>query len=98
MTQRKLIVVYWMLREVTRFGKGLIAPDLVAAAWIMRGTNLGLVNSLPLTGKPIKLRGTDLIRIAEGGVCLVEGYFDSRELLQELHRLESDVIRSSCGV
>jgi hypothetical protein len=35
-----------MLLELQRFGKGLIAPDLVAAARIMRGTNLGPINGL----------------------------------------------------
>ncbi len=57
--------------------KGLIAPDLVAAQWIMRGTNLGSMNGVPPTGEPVELQGADFIHIAEGGIRSVESYFDS---------------------
>lgn len=64
--------------------KGLIAPDLVAAQWIMRGTNLGPVNGLPPTGKPIEVQGADFIRVEESGVRSVEGYFDSGAVPRQL--------------
>ena len=43
---------------------GLAAPDLVAAQWIMRGTNSGSMMGLPPTGKPIELHGADFIRVS----------------------------------
>lgn len=56
---------------------GFIAPDVVAAQWIMRGTNFGSINGLPPTGKSIELHGADFIGIVEDGIRSVEGYFDS---------------------
>jgi len=64
--------------------KGLIAPDLVAAQWIMWGTNLGSMNALPPTGKSIELYGADFIRVAEGGVRSVDGYFDAGVVPRQL--------------
>ena len=66
MRKRKPIIFSLMLRELQRFGKGLIAPDLVAAARIMQGTNLGSMNGLLPTGESIELRGVDFIPTAEG--------------------------------
>src|SRR5688500_18053345 len=56
--------------------KGATAPDFVAAQWIMRGTNSGSMNGLPPTGKAIELHGADFIRVVEGRIQSVDGYFD----------------------
>jgi len=56
---------------------GLIAPDLVAAQWMMRGTNLGSMNGLPPSGKPIELAGADFIRVSGDKIQSVTGYFDA---------------------
>jgi steroid delta-isomerase-like uncharacterized protein len=64
--------------------EGLLAPDLVGAQWIMRGTNTGSMMGLPPTGKSIVLRGADFIRIAGGTIRSVEGYFDSRAIPDQL--------------
>lgn len=63
---------------------GLAAPDLVAAQWIMRGTNAGSMMGLPPTGKPVVLHGADFIRIADGRIRSVDGYFDSRAVPEQI--------------
>jgi steroid delta-isomerase-like uncharacterized protein len=64
--------------------EGLLAPDLVAAQWIMRGTNTGSMMGLPPTGKPVVLHGADFIRVADGRIASVDGYFDSRAIPEQL--------------
>jgi steroid delta-isomerase-like uncharacterized protein len=63
---------------------GLAAPDLVAAQWIMRGTNHGSMLGLPPTGKRVELHGADFIRVAGDRIQSVEGYFDSRAIPEQL--------------
>jgi steroid delta-isomerase-like uncharacterized protein len=63
---------------------GLAAPDLVAAQWIMRGTNGGSMMGLPPTGKRVELHGADFIRVADGRIRSVQGYFDSRAIPEQL--------------
>jgi steroid delta-isomerase-like uncharacterized protein len=63
---------------------GPAAPDLVAAQWIMRGTNSGSMFGLPPTGKSIEVRGADFIRVAGDGIRSVDGYFDSGEVPRQL--------------
>ena len=63
---------------------GLAAPDLVAAQWVMRGTNTGSMYGLPPTGKSVELRGADFIRVTDAKVRSVDGYFDSSEVPKQL--------------
>ena len=63
---------------------GAAGPDLVAAQWIMRGTNTGSMMGLPPTGKSITVAGADFIRIAGGKIQTVDGYFDSRAIPDQL--------------
>lgn len=63
---------------------GLAAPDLVAAQWIMRGTNNGSMFGLPPTGRAIELRGADFIRVDGERIRSVDGYFDSRIIPEQL--------------
>jgi len=63
---------------------GLAAPDLVAAQWVMRGTNHGSMMGLPPTGKAIELQGADFIRVSGDRIATVEGYFDSRGIPDQL--------------
>lgn len=63
---------------------GLAAPDLVAAQWIMRGTNTGSMYGLPPTGKRIDIKGADFIRVAGDRIRSVDGYFDSSEAPKQL--------------
>jgi len=64
--------------------KGQPAEDLVAAQWIMRGTNHGSMNGLPPTGKSIELFGADFIRVVDGKICSVDGYFDTAVIPRQL--------------
>jgi len=63
---------------------GLAAPDLVAAQWIMRGTNTGSMMGLPPTGKRIELKGADFIRVTGDKIRSIDGYFDAGETPRQL--------------
>ncbi len=68
---------------------GAAGPDLVAAQWIMRGTNTGSMMGLPPTGKSVTVSGADFIRVAggqsqEAKIQTVDGYFDSRAVPDQL--------------
>ena len=63
---------------------GVAAPDLVAAQWVMRGTNTGSMYGLPPTGKSIELQGADFIRVIDDKIRSVRGYFDSGEVPKQL--------------
>jgi len=64
--------------------KGLAGENLVAAQWIMRGTNTGSMMALPPTGKSVTVSGADFIRVAGGKIKTVDGYFDSRAVPEQL--------------
>jgi steroid delta-isomerase-like uncharacterized protein len=63
---------------------GVAGPDLVAAQWIMRGTNTGSMMGLPPSGKSVTVSGADFIRVAGGKIQTVDGYFDSRAVPEQL--------------
>ncbi|MBZ5635185.1 MAG: ester cyclase [Acidobacteriia bacterium] len=63
---------------------GAAGPDLVAAQWIMRGTNTGSMMGLPPTGKSVTVSGADFIRVNGGKIQTVDGYFDSRAVPDQL--------------
>jgi steroid delta-isomerase-like uncharacterized protein len=64
--------------------KGLAEENLVAAQWIMRGTNTGSMMGLPPTGKTVTVHGADFIRVSGGRIQTVDGYFDSRAVPDQL--------------
>ncbi len=64
--------------------EGLVGPDLVAAQWIMRGTNTGSMNGLPPTHRRIEVPGADFIRVSGDRIQSVQGYFDSRAVPEQL--------------
>ena len=64
--------------------KGLAGDNLVAAQWIMRGTNMGSMMGLPPTGRSVTVSGADFIRVAGGKIQTVDGYFDSRAVPEQL--------------
>ncbi|MFN8458658.1 MAG: ester cyclase [Anaerolineae bacterium] len=57
---------------------------MVAAQWRMRGTNTGSFMGLPPTGRSVTLPGADFIEVEGAKIRLVQGYFDSRALPQQL--------------
>lgn len=63
---------------------GEMGPDLVAAQWVMTGTNTGSMMGLPPTGKSVSLKGADFFRMKDGLIQSVTGYFDSRALPLQL--------------
>jgi heme-degrading monooxygenase HmoA len=63
---------------------GLVGNGVVAAQWVMQGTNHGPVLGLPPTGKCIELPGADFIRVSEGVIRSVEGYFDSKLFVEQI--------------
>jgi steroid delta-isomerase-like uncharacterized protein len=60
------------------------ADGLVAAQWVMTGTNSASFMGLPPTNKKIRLLGADFIRVENGKIRSVVGYFDSGELPRQL--------------
>ena len=63
---------------------GETARGLVAAQWLMRGTNTGPIMGLPATGKTITLAGADFIRVADDKIELDDRYFDTCALPEQL--------------
>jgi steroid delta-isomerase-like uncharacterized protein len=63
---------------------GEMGPDLVAAQWVMTGTNQGSMMGLPPTGKTVRVRGADFFRMKDGLIQSVTGYFDSRAIPAQL--------------
>jgi len=57
---------------------------LVAAQWIMRGTNSGSMFGLPPTGRSVTLPGADFIQVEGDRIRSVQGYFDSRAVPDQL--------------
>jgi len=53
---------------------------VVAAEWIMRGTNTGEFRGLPATGKTVALPGADFITVEGDKIRAVTGYFDTRAI------------------
>ncbi len=58
--------------------------DRVMAEWIMRGTNTGVFQGMPATGRSISLAGVDVIDVGANGINAVTGYFDSRAIPEQL--------------
>jgi steroid delta-isomerase-like uncharacterized protein len=61
-----------------------ISADKLIAEWVMTGTNTGSLNNLPPTGKPVLLKGVDIIEVGEDGIKSVMGYFDSKVVPMQL--------------
>ena len=60
------------------------ASGLASAEWVMKGTNTGPFNGLPPTGVAVVLPGADFIRVDDGKILSVQGYFDSGALPRAL--------------
>jgi steroid delta-isomerase-like uncharacterized protein len=61
-----------------------VGADMVAAQWLMRGTNTGSLNGLPPTGRTVALPGADFIQVERDRIRSVQGYFDSRAVPEQL--------------
>src|SRR5574339_35296 len=49
--------------------KQVAERDLVAVRWTARGTNTGVGNGLPATGRAVQITGTTLFRMADGRIA-----------------------------
>ena len=58
--------------------------DLVTVYWIARGTNTGIGNGLPATGKKAELAGITIWRIADGKIKEEWSAFDQLSMMQQL--------------
>jgi len=64
--------------------EGEMSSGVIAAEWMMLGTNEGAMYGLPPTGKQIELPGADFITIREEAIESVVGYFDAGVLPRQL--------------
>ena len=58
--------------------------EMVAAEWLMKGTNSGPFAGDPPTGKSVALPGADFLTVAGDKIGSVKGYFDQRTLVEQL--------------
>ena len=58
--------------------------DRVAVRWTARGTNTGEMMGMPATGKPARVTGMFVNRIAAGKIAEGWGNFDALGMLQQL--------------
>jgi len=86
--------------SIAQFAEGLFSafPDLgfeitsivetgtgVVLEWMMTGTNSGSLRGLlPPTGKTIALPGIDVIRVRDGRIDSLRGYFDRQTMMEQL--------------
>ncbi len=69
------------------FETGPLAPageNQVLAEWRMSGTHQGPLQGLPPTGRPIELRGADVLAARDGRLRSVRGYFDQKSFMEQL--------------
>ena len=65
-------------------GHHAIGDGMVAARWLMRGTNTGPYRGNPPTGATVALPGADFIAVEGDKVRSVEGYFDRSAFVEQL--------------
>ncbi len=58
--------------------------DMLVYRWTTRGHQLGVMQGLPPTGKPVAIIGATFIRIEDGKIAEVWDYVDLLGLLQQL--------------
>jgi steroid delta-isomerase-like uncharacterized protein len=64
--------------------KAEAGPGMVAAQWLMSGTNSGSFMGLPPTGLKVSVPGADFIEISGDKIKSVTGYFDTRAVPEQL--------------
>ena len=60
------------------------SDGVIAAQWMMLGTNDGSMFGRPPTGKPIELPGADFVTVRDDRIESVVGYFDSGVLPRQI--------------
>jgi steroid delta-isomerase-like uncharacterized protein len=64
--------------------------DRVVTRWTARGTHRGEFQSVPATGRKIRLEGTDIDRMADGKVVECWAHVDELGLMQQLGVIKAD--------
>ena len=64
--------------------------DMVVTRWTARGTQTGQFQSIPATGKQIRLMGTDIDRMIDGKVVECWAHVDELGLMQQLGAIGAD--------
>ncbi len=67
--------------------------DVVVTRWTARGTHKGQFQSIPPTGREIRLVGADIDRITDGQVVECGAHVDALGLMQQLGAIEADGTR-----
>ena len=70
--------------------KLIAEDDLVTIYWIARGTNTGIGNGLPATGKKAELAGITIWRIVDGKIKEEWSAFDQLSMMRQLGLLSAD--------
>ena len=65
-------------------GQTVTGDGVVAAQWVMKGTNTGPFKGLPPSGRTVALPGADFITVEDGKIRSVQGYFDAGEVPRQL--------------
>jgi steroid delta-isomerase-like uncharacterized protein len=66
------------------------AGDRVVARFLIRGTHTGTFMGMPPSGRPIEVKGIDIVRF-EGGVAVEHwGMFDTLTMLQQVGAVPAD--------
>jgi steroid delta-isomerase-like uncharacterized protein len=71
--------------------------DIVVTRWTARGTHNGKFQSVPATGKEVRLVGTDIDRIVGGKVVECWAHVDELGLMRQLGAIEADPAMSDKG-
>ncbi len=64
--------------------KAAAGDGMVAAQWLMKGTNTGSFRGLPPSGNKVWLPGADFIKVSGDRIGSVMGYFDTNAVPQQL--------------
>ena len=68
--------------------------DMVVTRWTARGTHSGKFQSIPATGREIRLTGTDIDRLVGGKVVECWAHVDELGLMRQLGVVEADAAES----
>jgi steroid delta-isomerase-like uncharacterized protein len=68
--------------------------DMVVTRWTARGTHRGEFQSVPPTGREIRLTGTDIYRVIDGKVVECWAHVDELGLMRQLGAVEADPAES----
>ena len=66
------------------FEETIVKGDRIVSRWIVTGTNTGMMNDLPPTGKEIRVEGVGILRVVDGKIVERLMYYNEGAMLIEL--------------